>query len=133
MQSERKNKVFVPVTLNMVLEAPSGDNDEIELDGVKVPNIIAVGRLISQTEEQMKIVFEINDGTGLFKVIFYQKEQGVIPLALKNFEYKQGAYAKLFGTVRLFKEEKILVGTHVKKIEKFDEITNHYLQIFTAQ
>ena len=39
MQSERKNKVFVPVTLNMVLEAPSGDNDEIELDGVKVPNV----------------------------------------------------------------------------------------------
>ena len=40
---------------------------------------------------------------------------------------------KLFGTVRLFKEEKILVGTHVKKIEKFDEITNHFLQVFTAQ
>lgn len=40
---------------------------------------------------------------------------------------------KLFGTVRLFKEEKILVGTHVKRVEKFDEVTNHYLQVFTAQ
>ena len=36
-------------------------------------------------------------------------------------------YAKVFGTVRLFKEEKSLVGTHIKAVEKFDEVTNHFL------
>jgi hypothetical protein len=41
-------------------------------------------------------------------------------------------YAKIFGTVRLFKEEKSLVGTHIKRIEKFDEVSNHFLQVFVA-
>ncbi len=41
-------------------------------------------------------------------------------------------YAKVFGTIRLYKEEKALVGTHIKKTEKFDEISNHFLQTFVA-
>ena len=36
-------------------------------------------------------------------------------------------YAKVFGSVRVFKEEKAIVGTFIKKIEKFDEVTNHFL------
>ena len=38
-------------------------------------------------------------------------------------------YVKIFGTIRVFKDEKAIVGTHIKKIEKFDEITNHLLQV----
>lgn len=41
-------------------------------------------------------------------------------------------YAKIFGTVRAYKEEKGIVGTHMKKVEKFDEIPNHFLQVFVA-
>ena len=36
----------------------------------------------------MRIVFEINDNTGVFKVIFYQKEENQTPSALKNFVYE---------------------------------------------
>ena len=41
-------------------------------------------------------------------------------------------YVKVYGTIRVFKEEKAIVGTHIKKIEKFDEVTNHLLQVFVA-
>lgn len=41
-------------------------------------------------------------------------------------------YVKVFGTIRVFKEEKAIVGTHIKKVEKFDELTNHFLQVFVA-
>jgi hypothetical protein len=41
-------------------------------------------------------------------------------------------YAKVFGTVRVYKEEKAIVGTHIRKIEKFEEVTNHFLQTFVA-
>jgi len=51
---------------------------------------------------------------------------------LKNFHYKQFDYVKIFGSVRIFKEERAIVGTHISKIEKFDEITNHFLQIFVS-
>ena len=39
-------------------------------------------------------------------------------------------YVKVYGTIRVFKEEKAIVGTHIKKIDKFDEVTNHLLQVF---
>ena len=41
-------------------------------------------------------------------------------------------YVKVFGTIRIFKNEKAIVGTHIKKIEKFDEVTNHLLNVFVA-
>lgn len=80
----------------------------------------------------MRKLFEINDNTGTFKVIFYQKGEHEVPIALKNFQYEQGMYVKVYGTIRVFKEEKAIVGTHIKKIEKFDEVTNHLLQVFVA-
>lgn len=80
----------------------------------------------------MRVIFEINDNTSTFKVIFYQKNQGELPSALKHFDYKQFMYAKVFGTIRVYKEEKAIVGTHIKKIEKFEEVTNHFLQTFVA-
>jgi len=45
---------------------------------------------------------------------------------------RQQAYVKVYGTIRVFKDEKAIVGTHIQRIEKFDEITNHFLQLFVA-
>lgn len=39
---------------------------------------------------------------------------------------------KIYGTIRVFKEQKAIVGTHIHKITDFDEITNHLLQVFTS-
>lgn len=39
---------------------------------------------------------------------------------------------KVYGTIRVFKEEKAIVGTHIKRVDKFDEVTNHLLQVFVA-
>ena len=80
----------------------------------------------------MRVVFELNDNTGTIKIIFYQKDQGQLPTALRNFGYKQFMYAKIFGTIRVYKEEKAIVGTHIRAIEKFEEVTNHFLQTFVA-
>ena len=32
----------------------------------------------------------------------------------------------------MFKEQKGIVGTHIQRIVDFDEITNHYLQVFVS-
>jgi len=32
----------------------------------------------------------------------------------------------------VFKEEKAIVGTHIKKIDKFDELTNHFLSCYVS-
>ena len=80
----------------------------------------------------MRVVFEVNDNTSTSKVIFYQKDQGQLPTALRNFDFTQFMYAKIFGTIRVYKEEKAIVGTHIRGIQKFEEVTNHFLQTFVA-
>ena len=56
-----------------------------------------------------------------------------MPTALRNFKYEQFTYAKIYGTIRVFKEDKASIGTHIKQIDKFEEITNHFLSVFVAQ
>ena len=46
---------------------------------------------------------------------------------IKFLAFRRLMYVKVYGTIRVFKEEKAIVGTHIKKIEKFDEVTNHLL------
>ena len=55
-----------------------------------------------------------------------------MPTALRNFNYDQFCYAKVYGNIRVFKEEKAIVGTFIKRIEKFDEMTNHFLSTYVA-
>lgn len=81
----------------------------------------------------MRTQFEINDTTGCYHVIFYHKNEGQPPTALKTFNYEQFTYAKIYGNIRVFKEEKAIIGTHIKRVEKFEEITNHFLSVFVAQ
>jgi hypothetical protein len=38
----------------------------------------------------------------------------------------------VFGSIRVYKEEKAIVGTHIKNITNFKEVTNHFLQVFVA-
>jgi hypothetical protein len=44
--------------------------------------------VVQRVPESMRTVFEVNDNTGLAKVIFYQKGENQIPTALKNFHYR---------------------------------------------
>jgi len=85
--NRRKNRVFAPVTMKMIHEASPRPDDVCEIEGEPINDIIIVGRVIQRTEEPMRTLFEINDNTGTFKVIFYQKGENEVPIALKNFQY----------------------------------------------
>ena len=74
---------------------------------------MSVGRLVDKSEENMRTIFEIHDGTGCFKVIFYQKGENEVPTALKDFNYREGMYVRIIGTIRIFKEEKAIVGAKI--------------------
>ena len=121
------------MTLKCIQDSPVGPEDNLEVDGQNISEVIIVGRAIARSEEQMRVQFEVNDGTATFKVIFYQKDANTVPAALKGFEYKPQAYVKVFGNVRVYKEEKAIVGTFIKRITDFKEVTNHFLNVFVCQ
>lgn len=113
--------------MKMVSEAEIGKDDSCEIDGEPINEIIIAGRVILQEEEPMRKNFWLNDNTGSFKVVFYMKGENEIPLPLKNFNTANLGWVKVYGTVRVFKNEKAIVGTHIKRMDKMDEVTNHML------
>ena len=95
-------------------------------------DVIVVGRLLRRLDEPMRTQFEINDNTHTYYVLFYHKGENQVPTALRNFHYEQFTYVKIYGNIRVFKDEKAIVGSHIKRIEKFDEISNHFLSVFVS-
>lgn len=80
----------------------------------------------------MRTIFEVDDGTASFKLIFYQKGENDVPYALRTLEFTEGMYARIYGSLRVFKEDKALVGSNIQAITNHNEVTNHFLKIFTA-
>jgi hypothetical protein len=114
---QKKSKVFTPVTVRMIMNSLPRPDDICEFEGDPISDIILCGRLLRRIEEPMRTQFEINDNTGTFYVLFYHKGENQVPTALRNFNYDQFCYVKIYGTIRVFKEEKAIVGTHIKRIE----------------
>ena len=83
-------------------------------------------------EEPMRTIFQIDDSTEQFKVIFYHKGEAEEPAAFKNFTYKDDMHVKIYGSIRVFKEEKAIVGSNIKALKSQDELTNHFLQVFVS-
>lgn len=94
--------------------------------------VVVVGRISSEVHENTRIIYQINDNTSVFKVIIYLSNGNNQPQALKNFEYRENIYVRLYGNIRMFKEERAIVGTKITEIKKHDEITNHFLQVFVG-
>ena len=80
----------------------------------------------------MRTIFDITDGTGHFKVIFYQKGENEVPYALKDYTFEENTYVRVYGSIRVFKEEKAIVGSNIEKLASMNEMTNHFLQTFVA-
>lgn len=116
----------------MIHDAKVNTDDTLEIDGESITDIIAVGRLVSRHQENMRTIFEVDDGTQLFNIIFYQKGENEIPHALRSLDYVEGMYARVYGSLRIFKEDKALVGTNIQAITNHSEVTNHFLKVFTA-
>ena len=127
---KKKTKMFVPVTLKMLHKANVTNDDQFEIEGETVTDIIIVGRLLSRDDQPTRTSFDVNDNTGVFRVTFYNREENVLSKSLQNLDYEQDCYVKIFGSIRIFKDNRAIVGTHITRITDFDELTNHFLQVF---
>ena len=78
-------------------------------------------------KEAMRTIIEVNDSTESFKVVFYHKDANETPQALKDYDFQKGAFVRIAGNIRCFKEETVIIGNRVTNITKHDEVTNHFL------
>lgn len=116
----------------MISSCDVNNDGHLNFDGEDVSDVICVGKLVARHQENMRTIFEVDDGTASFNCIFYQKGENEVPIALKNLEFTEGMYARIYGTIRVFKEERGLVGSNIQAITNHNEVTNHLLKVFTA-
>ena len=115
----------------MVFQSKPRPDDVGEFDGEPLYDVIIVGRLLRRLEMPIRTEFEINDNTHTYYVCSITKVRIRYPL-LFVISTEQFTYVKIYGNIRVFKDEKAIVGSHIKRIEKFDEITNHFLSVFVS-
>ena len=120
------------MTLLMVEKSDVGVGDVCEYDGDVVGDIVIVGKVVEERVSDMHTLIMINDNTNYFPVVFYHKGENEVPHMLKNFKFERLSYAKIYGTIRVLKDHKAIIGTFIKKVDKFDEITNHFLTVFMS-
>ena len=41
-------------------------------------------------------------------------------------------YVRIYGSLRVFKNDKALVGSNIQAITNHNEVVNHFLKVFTA-
>ena len=107
---QRSKYHFHPVTMLMVKQGQSTPDDQFEVDGLLLQNVIVIGRILQVEEEGMRTIFELCDNTETFKIIFYKKGENEDPKALKNLNVQENQWVKIMGTVRVFKEQTAIIG-----------------------
>ena len=130
MEEKKKTKMFIPVTCKMAIDAQPID-EVFELDGYPLSDVIILGRIVGKNNAATRVTFDINDNTGVFSVTFYSRGgDHEVPAALKGLNIETGMYVRIFGNLKVFKENRAIVGTHMDIIEDFDDLTHHFLTVF---
>ena len=128
---KKKQKMFTPVTLKLFMEAKVDSEDNFNVDGQEINDIILVGRVYEKDDQPTRTSFVLNDNTGSMKVTFY-KGGSILPKYLEEFKFEEGCYVKIFGQAKNFKEVRQIIGVHLERLEDFNYITNHLLQVFIS-
>ncbi|CDW85451.1 UNKNOWN [Stylonychia lemnae] len=129
----KRQKLFVPLTLRMVTACDPRMDDHCEYEGEIISDIEIIGRILQKINDTQRVILEINDGTSTQKVLFYHKNENEEPPIFRNLHYQQFMYVKIYGTIRVFRDEKAIIGSYIKRIDHYDEVTNHFLRVFTKQ
>ena len=115
-QVQRERGGLIPVTANIINKAEINQDESVEYQGVNIIDITAIGYLVDFKEMDNIIKITIYDYTGLLEVNFYNRQENTESIDLDNFiNEKKRESVQIFGTVKVFRGEKIIQGAKLIK------------------
>ena len=115
-QPQRERGGLIPITANIINKAEITRYETVEYQGLSIIDITAVGYLVDCKELDNKIKIIIYDYTGLLEVNFYNKQEISDEIDLEKFQNeKKREPIQIFGTVKVFRGEKIIQGAKLIK------------------
>lgn len=137
MESPTKTKkggqsmqTLLPVTIRMLLN--TGSDEESKIDGQELGLITFIGRISSVEAQPTNVNYIIHDGTGLISVKMWVDSEENAYIKQKQAEWTSGTYVRVYGHLRKWQKKASVVSFRLQKIEDFNELTCHFLEVIAA-
>ena len=112
--STRERGGLIPVTSNILREAEVTKEETVEYQGVPISDITAIGYVIDYKELEAKVKVTLYDYTGTMEINFFNKIDNQDSVGLNKFHYDGTKKpVQIFGTVKVFKNEKNIQGAKI--------------------
>lgn len=122
-----KKQIHVPLTCFMFSKSYSLQDDTFYYPGLFYKEIELLGRAKDVQFGGDKMTFTLYDNTGCTEVVIQFKECDV-PVWAKQIV--DNVYYKVYGTAKAFRDKKSILAARVSRVTDFNEITNHFLNVF---
>lgn len=119
--SSRERGGLIPVTSNILREAEVTKEETVEYQGVPISDITAIGYVIDYKELEAKVKVTLYDYTGTMEINFFNKIDNQDSIGLNKFHYDGTKKpVQIFGTVKVFKNEKNIQGAKIVAVSCSD-------------
>ena len=113
----RERGGLIPLTATILKEAKVTKEETVEYQGVPISDITAIGYVIDYKESEAKIKVTLYDFSGCMEINFFNHIDNQDSAGLTKFHYDGSRKAvQIFGTVKVFKNEKIVQGAKIVEV-----------------
>lgn len=124
----QKNHTYRPVTIKQLLEADQPHPDaDFKIDDVDLDHVTLVAVITNMARGQMNLSLTVEDGTGSIDVRLWLETADDDSGKMEGID--QGVYVRIIGTMKSFNHKRSVNATVLKKVEDFNEINYHLLQV----
>lgn len=109
----RERAGLIPITSLILKEAEVTKDDTVSYQGISLNDITIVGYVIDYKELESKVKMTLYDYTGSIEVNFYNKVENDTTGLNKFFYDGSRKPVQIFGTVKVFKNEKNIQGAKI--------------------
>lgn len=119
--SARERGGLIPVTANILNSAEVTKEETVEYQGIPISDITAIGYIIDYKELEAKVKVTLYDYTGTIEINFFNKIDNQDSSGLNKLNYDGTRKpVQIFGTVKVFKNEKNIQGAKIIQVGSSD-------------
>ena len=129
----RERGGLIPVTATILNQAEVTKDETVEYEGVPISDITAVGYIVDYKEMESKIKITIFDYTGTIEISFFNKLENLDSTGLNKLNYDGTTRipVQIFGTVKVYKNEKNILGAKIMAV-KCSDVLYHRTDVIHA-
>ena len=112
---------LIPITAHILNESEVTKDETVEYKGIPISDITLVGYMIEYKEQEAKVKITLYDYTGIIDIIFFTKSNNQDNSGLNKLNYDgMRRPVQIFGTVKVFKNEKNIQGAKIISVGSND-------------